>query len=388
MKYPIGIQTFEQIREGNYVYVDKTDLIYSLVSEGKIYFLSRPRRFGKSLLISTLENYFLGRKELFQGLAIEKLEKDWKQYPVFHFDFGTGMYINSDAMDQVLESHLAEWETKYHIMPTNITDYSLRFKKILEVAHCQTGLRAVVLIDEYDTPLLDVMDLDYKIDYQGEKISLEEYNRNTLKAFYSTFKAADKDLQFVFLTGVTKFSQECFGQACDISLYTKYEALCGITNEEMIQVFHEPIEKLALYYQCSFDDMVEKLNYQYGGYHFSDKFTSLFNPYSLYNAFQELCLGEYWFVTGNVTHMSHILSSVESSLDNVINKYYLPNDFDGDIANTQFPVPIFLYQSGFLTLKDYKRDMGIYLLDFPNIEMKKVYAAFIKTLQIGKNVEP
>ena len=387
MKYPIGIQTFEQIREGGYVYVDKTDLIYSLVSEGKIYFLSRPRRFGKSLLISTLENYFLGRKELFQGLAIEKLEKDWKQYPVIHIDFGAGNFVAEKALDEALENNLSKWEKKYNI-DNKLTDFSLRFMNVLEAIHQQTGLRAVVLVDEYDKPLLDVMDLDYKIDYQGEKISLEEYNRNTLKAFYSTFKAADKDLQFVFLTGVTKFSQECFGQACDISIDTKYDALCGITNEEMIQLFHEPIEKLALDYQCSFDDMVEKLNYQYGGYHFSDKLTSIFNPYSLYNAFQELCLGEYWFVTGNVTHMSHILSSVEPSLDNVINKYYLPNDFDGDIANTQFPVPIFLYQSGFLTLKDYKRDMGIYLLDFPNIEMKKVYAAFIKTLQIGKKVEP
>ena len=388
MKYPIGIQTFDKIRKEGYVYIDKTDLIYSLVTEGSIYFLSRPRRFGKSLLISTLENYFLGRKELFQGLAIEKLEKDWKQYPVIHIDFNSDDFTEEGRLQYTLANIVTELEMQYQVTPLENQSVGRRFCKALEAIHQQTGLRAVVLVDEYDKPLLDVMDLDYKIDYQGEKISLEEYNRNTLKAFYSTFKAADKDLQFVFLTGVTKFSQECFGQACDISIYTKYDALCGITNEEMIQLFHEPIEKLALDYQCSFDDMVEKLNYQYGGYHFSDKLTSIFNPYSLYNAFQELCLGEYWFVTGNVTHMSHILSSVEPSLDNVINKYYLPNDFDGDIANTQFPVPIFLYQSGFLTLKDYKRDMGIYLLDFPNIEMKKVYAAFIKTLQIGKNVEP
>ena len=300
MKYPIGIQSFEKLREGGYVYVDKTDLIYSLTHEGCVYFLGRPRRFGKSLLISTLKNYYLGRKDLFKGLAIEELEKDWKTYPVFHLDFGIGTYANAKALDEVLDTYLSEWEEKYKVVrKPNITDFSLRFKKIIEEAHRQSGLRAVVLIDEYDKPLLDVMDLKNTINHEGCEITYEEYNRNLLRAFFSTFKVADEHLQFVLLTGVTKFSQVSvfsdFNQPRDISMSPKYDTICGITVDEMLKCFAEPIEEMAKLYHCSIEELIAMLKKQYDGYHFSDLMQGVFNPYSLLNTFQKLDVRDYCF---------------------------------------------------------------------------------------------
>ena len=215
MKYPIGIQSFDRIIEDGYVYIDKTDMVYSLAQEGSIYFLSRPRRFGKSLLVSTLKNYFLGRKELFRGLKIDSLEKDWKVYPVFHMDFNGGNFTEKGVLETGLKTDSEQ-------------PLGLRFMEILKFAHEQSGHRAVVLVDEYDKPILDVLDVDK---------NLEEEHRNILKGFYSVFKGADEHLQFVFLTGVTKFSQVSvfsgFNQPFDISMHGKYETLCGITQEEL-----------------------------------------------------------------------------------------------------------------------------------------------------------
>ena len=230
MKYPIGIQTFSRIRENGYVYIDKTALIHQLVSRGSIYFLSRPRRFGKSLMISTLEAYYEGRKELFEGLAIAGLEKDWFQYPVFHIDFNGDNIAKEGVLEAAIEGYLGNWEDMYGKNP-NYTTPGTRFIELLRRASEKTGRRAVVLVDEYDKPILDVLDTP-----------LEEENRNTLKAFYSTFKGADKYLQFVMLTGVTKFSQVSvfsgFNQPKDISMDPRYESLCGITQEEMERYFH------------------------------------------------------------------------------------------------------------------------------------------------------
>ena len=206
MKYPIGIQDFAKIIQNGYVYVDKTDLVYKLVTGGNIYFLSRPRRFGKSLLVSTLKYYFQGRKDLFKGLAIDSLETEWKEYPVFHLSFGTSNYTKSGSLDDVIEKYLSKFEEEYNISPKS-KDYGLRLQDILHAAHKKTGRRAVVLIDEYDKPLLDVMNTNYKGIQDGQELPLEEVNRNILKGFYSVFKDADRDLQFVLLTGVTKFSQ-------------------------------------------------------------------------------------------------------------------------------------------------------------------------------------
>ena len=248
MKYPIGIQSFEQIIKDGYVYVDKTALIYDLVTRGKIYFLSRPRRFGKSLLMSTLENYFLGRKELFEGLAIGSLEKEWLEYPVFHIDFNAGNFKESGILEGILEDTVSAWESIYP-PKFRFTSVGKRFQEVLRTAHEQTGRRCVVLIDEYDKPLLDVLDTGLTCTVDGQERMLEERHRDVLKGFYSVFKAADADLQFVLLTGVTKFSQVSvfsgFNQPKDISMDSRYDALCGITQAELEHYFDEPIREMA-----------------------------------------------------------------------------------------------------------------------------------------------
>ena len=271
MKYPIGIQDFEKIIKDGYVYVDKTALIYQLATEGNIYFLSRPRRFGKSLLVSTLKYYFQGKKELFKGLAIDSLEKEWAEYPVFHIDFNGENFTEQGILEAKLEGKIANWEAEYGTSPYHTTLGS-RFQYVLQAAHEKTGKRAVVLIDEYDKPLLDVLDTGLKATLSNNELLLEEHLRNVLKGFYSVFKAADADLQFVLLTGVTKFSQVSvfsgFNQPADISMNARYEALCGITEEELYDYFNEPISKLPEINQCSTYKMKEHLKDQYDGYHF------------------------------------------------------------------------------------------------------------------------
>ena len=379
MKYPIGIQSFEQIRTDGYVYIDKTDLIYSLVSEGKIYFLSRPRRFGKSLLISTLENYFLGKKELFKGLAIDNLEKDWKTYPVFHIDFNGSNFTQPGELDKVLESFVETQEAEYGKDPFP-SSLGSRFAYVLKQAHKKTGLRAVVLIDEYDKPILDVLDSSLSINICGEKRSLEDWNREVLKGFYSVFKAADPDLQFVFLTGVTKFSQVSvfsgFNQPDDISMSPQYETLCGITEEEMIKTFAEPIASMANYWKCSFDEMVEMLKKRYDGYHFSDVMTGVFNPFSLLNVFKNLRMQDYWFKTGTPTYLVRLLKHSNENLNELTGKYYFMDQFADYKADVERPLPM-IYQSGYLTIKDCDRDMGSFLLDFPNDEVKRGFVTLV-----------
>ena len=255
MKYPIGIQSFDRIIEDGYVYIDKTDMVYSLAHEGSIYFLSRPRRFGKSLLVSTLKNYFLGRKELFRGLKIDSLEQEWNVYPVFHMDFNGSNFMKPGILENRINSYVSDWEKQYSLDSENIeSDLGNRFNKVLAAAHERSGHRAVVLVDEYDKPILDVLDVDK---------NLEEEHRNILKGFYSVFKSADEHLQFVFLTGVTKFSQVSvfsgFNQPFDISMHGKYETLCGITQEELDATFREPMESMAKVYRCSYEEMRDRM---------------------------------------------------------------------------------------------------------------------------------
>ena len=269
MKYPIGIQSFEQIREDGFVYVDKTALIYDLVTNGKIYFFSRPRRFGKSLLISTLENFFLGRRDLFRGLAIDSLEKDWAEYPVFHLDFNAINFIKPNALEEVLMDFVVKAERMYGIESSN-SQYGLRFKDVLEAAHNKTGRRAVVLIDEYDKPLLDVMNCGIASPVvAGDIKTLEDYNREVLKGFYSVFKLADKHLHFVLLSGVTKFSQisvfSGFNQPKDISADGRYDALCGITKDELLTVFKEQIKELGEKNNMTESETIERLTCKYDG---------------------------------------------------------------------------------------------------------------------------
>ena len=381
MKYPIGIQDFEKIIEGGYVYLDKTGLVYDLVQNGNIYFLCRPRRFGKSLLVSTLKYYFEGKKELFKGLAIDKLEKDWKQYPVFHLSFGGQNFVEPYALDKVLEEFVAMAERIYGREELAETLGS-RFKAVLGKAHQKTGMRAVVLIDEYDKPLLDVMDMDIPVRETPNKMTLVEYNRNLLKGFYSVFKEADADLQFVLLTGVTKFSQVSvfsgFNQPDDISLDEHYEALCGITKEELYTTFREQIKAMAERYRVSEDEMKYKLKRKFDGYHFSSNMLDIYNPFSILNSLSKKRLSDFWFRTGTPTYLVRLLSHFKENLNELTGKYYPTSSFVDYRADVEAPLPM-IYQSGYLTIKDWNMNMDSYLLDFPNDEVKNGFLTLVAT---------
>ena len=381
MKYPIGIQSFEKLITGGYCYVDKTSLVYQLANEGSIYFLSRPRRFGKSLLVSTLKNYFLGRRELFRGLAIERLESDWNVYPVFHIDFNGTNFTSGDALENKIASYVAGAEAEYGRSPYwESSSLGDRFAYVLARAHERHGRRCVVLVDEYDKPILDVLDADYKVNVEGQEWLIEDRNREILKGFYSVFKAADGDLQFVLLTGVTKFSQVSvfsgFNQPADISIDLRYEALCGITQEELEAYFGEPISEMAETNDCTESEMLAMLKRQYDGYHFSQRMTDIYNPFSLLNAFASQTLRDFWFSSGTPTYLIRLLSHTDENLDEIAGKYYDPQEFIDYKANVEKPLPM-IYQSGYLTIKDYDRDFRTFLLDFPNNEVKKGFVSLV-----------
>ena len=380
MKYPIGIQTFETIREDGYVYVDKTALVYRLAHEGQVYFLSRPRRFGKSLLLSTLKSYFLGKKELLKGLAIEQLEQEWAEYPVFHIDFNAKVFTFPYELDKTLETFVATAEDRYGRSPHAQT-LGDRLEYAFAQAYEKTGRKVVVLIDEDDKPILDVLDSDVVIrTSDGNSRKLEDYNRELLKGFYGVFKSADRYLRFVFLTGVTKFSQVSvfsgFNQPNDISMDTRYETLCGITKEELLMVFDGPIRELAENQGQTFEETVEQLKAQYDGYHFSARMTDIFNPFSILNCLSKLRLDNYWFASGTPTYLVRLLAHCEENINELVGKYYEAQMFVDYKADVEKPLPM-IYQSGYLTIKDYDREMNEYLLDFPN---KEVRSGFVRAL--------
>lgn len=381
MKYPIGIQSFDRIIEDGFVYVDKTDMLYSLVKEGSIYFLSRPRRFGKSLLLSTLKNYFLGRKELFKGLKMEALEKDWKVYPVFHIDFNGGNFTQKGVLQRWIDGYVSSWEREMGIEADKSLPTGLRFIELLKTAYEKSGLRAVVLVDEYDKPILDVLDYDK---------DLEEEHRNILKGFYSTFKGADEYLQFVFLTGVTKFSQVSvfsgFNQPKDISMHAKYETLCGISQEELESYFRDPIEELTEAYRCSYDEMLNMLKSQYDGYHFSDRMTDVYNPFSLFNAFDSGRIYDYWFKSGTPTYLIRLLAHSDENVNEITGKFYSPEEFIDYKANVEQPLPM-IYQSGYLTIKEFDMEEMTFLLDFPNNEVKRGFLTMVASSYFGDKME-
>ena len=379
MKFPIGIQSFSQLIEDGYVYVDKTDLIHRLVKNGKIYFLSRPRRFGKSLLVSTLKCYFEGKKDLFKGLAMEKLETEWAEYPVFHIDFNGSNFTAHGTLEDVLKGTVSTWEKEYGCN-TEFNDIGKRFAYVLSQARRRHGRRCVVLIDEYDKPILDVLDTELKVKVGEQDMPLEDWHREILKGFYSVFKAADDDLQFVLLTGVTKFSQVSvfsgFNQPADISMSEDYETLCGITQEELEQYFPEPIAALAKKYRTTPDGMLEMLKRRYDGYHFSGNLTDVYNPFSLLNAFSMKELRDYWFASGTPTYLVRLLNHTQEDLDELTGRYYDPREFVDYKADVERPLPM-IYQSGYLTIKDYDLDFGTFLLDFPNNEVKNGFVSLV-----------
>lgn len=375
MRYPISIQTFETIRNGNYVYVDKTDLVYRLAQE-HVCFLSRPRRFGKSLLISTLDAYFSGRKELFQGLQMEKLEDKWDVYPIFRLDFANGNFSNPDELTLILEGKISYWEKLYGKDEVYKT-LGARFQYVLEQAAAKTGKKVVVLIDEYDRPLLDVL---------GE--SQEAKNRNILKNFYGTFKAADASLRFVLLTGVTKFSQitvfSGFNQPNDISMDSRYDAICGITEAELHTVFAEPIKEMAHKLDYTVNEMKLELKRQYDGYHFSKDLIDVYNPFSIINAFDKMDIDNYWYQSGTPTYLAKLLEGHHVNMQKLTSRPYESQYFVDYRADAEDPLAM-LYQSGYLTIKSYDKRYREYTLDYPNVEVRKGFVTLMANSYLKKD---
>lgn len=361
--YPIGIQTFSKLREGNYVYVDKTELVYRMTHGASGYiFLSRPRRFGKSLLTSTLHSYFEGRKELFAGLAIERLEKEWTSYPVLHFDMSTAKHMDKDRLLSELERKLYDYERIYGRDESAIYT-NQRLESLIKRAYAQTGQKAVVLIDEYDAPLLDV------VHEEKELPKLRDVMRN----FYSPLKACDPYLRFVFLTGITKFSQlSIFSELNNIkniSMLPEYAALCGITEEEMREQMSEGIGRLADNLGVSPEGALGALKSNYDGYHFTWPSPDIYNPFSLLNALADSRLDSYWFGSGTPTYLIEMLRKYHVIPQEIGNRRCVAADFDAPTERVTSVTPL-LYQSGYITIKGYSRFGSLYTLDIPNKEVR------------------
>ncbi|MBR6199898.1 MAG: AAA family ATPase [Spirochaetales bacterium] len=362
-KLPLGIQTFEKIREDDYVYADKTDLIYDLVHNGSVYFLSRPRRFGKSLLISTLDAYFNGRKELFEGLKIADLEKEWKKYPVIRIDFGLSGYEKNEKLQAVINDVLIGYERKYNVTPAATTSYDVRFKNVIVAAKEAANEKAVVLIDEYDKPILDALYTD-----------VENINRTMIRDFYSVLKSCDEYLNFVFLTGITRVPHlnifSGLNHINDISMSDQYSTICGITKEELLTDFSDRIDDMAAARKITRQKCLEKLKLTYDGYHFSKSMTDVYNPFSLINAFAENSFVYKWFGSGTPSSLMKILEHQNADISGFVEDVVAyESDFDDfDPTDDNF-LPI-IYQSGYLTLKSYDENSELYTLDIPNGEVR------------------
>ena len=369
MIYPIGIQDFEKLRTDGYVYVDKTALIYKLATTGSYYFLSRPRRFGKSLLISTMEAYFRGKRELFKGLAIEHLEKDWKEYPILHIDLNSRRYENAESLRSELNKYLEIWERRYG---DEFKDRALeeRFFQIIAKAYEKTGQRVVILVDEYDKPMLQAI---------GDEALQDEY-RNTLKAFYSVLKTQDRYIKFAFLTGVTKFGKVSvfsdLNNLDDISMDNRYIDICGITEQEMHRYFEESLHELAAGERLTYEETCDRLRLLYDGYHFEVDTVGLYNPFSLLNTLNKHKFGDYWFETGTPSFLVYLLKQADYNLNNLQEEMVSADILNSVDSMSKNPIPV-IYQSGYLTIKDYDREFKIYRLGFPN---KEVENGFIKYL--------
>ena len=361
--YTAGIADFERIRQDGRIYIDKTDLIYKLSHESQFVFLSRPRRFGKSLLCSTLKYYFQGRKDLFEGLAIAELEKDWKQHPVLHFDISQCKnQMDMAGIIGALDFQLRRYEEIYGRVEEEKTP-GTRFAGLIQRAHRQTGLKSVVILDEYDAPLLD---------YLHKPEQLTEVRR-IMQEFYQVVKICDADEQFVFITGITKFSQlsifSTLNNLTNISMDSEYTALCGITKDEMLTVFDPDIQTLADRYHCSKEEMIGMLKQQYDGYHFGEDSQDIFNPYSLVNAFKSKRLDYYWFGSGTPTFLFESMKRFNTNLLELEQLKVPSTQFDVPTEGMTSALPL-LYQAGYLTIKGYDFNRDLFTLDFPNAEVK------------------
>ena len=375
--YPIGIQDFSELRNGNYLYVDKTDIIYKLVSTGKYYFLSRPRRFGKSLLINTLEAYFLGKKELFKGLAIEKLEKDWKSYPVLHFDFSDEKVDSRAELKADLEMMITELEQQYKCTPPAQASVNKRFSHLVKFVYETTGNQVVILIDEYDAAMLENVD----------NPKVQDGVKKEMRKLFSPIKKMDKMLKFVFFTGVTKFSQmSIFSELNNleiISMIPDYDSLCGISKDELLTTLKPDVQTVADKVGCSYDEMLLRLKDMYDGYHFSRAMTDMFNPYSLLRALKEGNLGDYWFGSGTPTMLIKLLNKFDLVMADLEGAECTLKQFDTPVEHTEDPIPV-LYQSGYLTIKSIDANQKIFTLGFPNLEVRQGFAESLLNYNIPK----
>ena len=360
MKYPIGIQDFEDLQRNGYAYVDKTNFVYKLVDEGKYYFLSRPRRFGKSLFLSTLEAYFQGKKELFEGLAIYDLETEWKKYPIFHIDLNTANFREKDSLYTVLNDYLTTWESKYGTRESEAT-LALRFKGVIARAAEKEGCGVVILIDEYDKPILQTL----------RDPELQAEHRAQLKAFYSVLKTQDRYIKFAFLTGVTKFGKVSvfsdLNNLTDISMDHRYISICGMTEKELLTSFKEGINELASANEDNETETIDKLRMRYSGYHFEENSEEIYNPFSVLNTLANSRYDDYWFKADTHTFLIDILKKHDYCITD-LNKTQVKANM---MNNVDFnPIPV-IYQSGYLTIKSYDERFKNYQLGIPNKEVEE-----------------
>ena len=360
MKYPIGIQDFEKLRTNGYSYVDKSRFVYKLATEGEYYFLSRPRRFGKSLFLSTLEAYFQGKKELFEGLAIYDLETEWKKYPIFHIDLNTANFREKDSLYTVLNDYLTTWESKYGARETEAT-LALRFKGVIARAAEKEGCGVVILIDEYDKPILQTL----------RDPELQAEHRAQLKAFYSVLKTQDRYIKFAFLTGVTKFGKVSvfsdLNNLTDISMDHRYISICGMTEKELLTNFKEGINELASANEDNETETIDKLRMRYSGYHFEENSEEIYNPFSVLNTLANSRYDDYWFKANTHTFLIDILKKHDyciTDLNKAQVKVNMMNNVDSN------PIPV-IYQSGYLTIKSYDERFKSYQLGIPNKEVEE-----------------
>ena len=369
MLYPIGIQDFEKIRKDGFVYVDKTDLVYKMAQKGGYYFLSRPRRFGKSLLVSTLEAYFSGKKELFDSLAIAELEKNWIQYPVLRFDLSGKQYKSISDLTEILFQHLVKFEILYGVKP-QFESPEARFKDVIDAAYAKTGLGVVILIDEYDKPIVDSL---------GDE-KLNESFRSLLQGFYGVMKAKDACIKFGFLTGVTKIGKlsifSGLNNLKDISMDARYTDICGISEKDLKKYFGESVKELAVANDLSVKETYTQLAEMYDGYHFCEDSPGIYNPFSLLNTLDSKRFREYWFETGTPSFLVKMMKETSYDVTRLsgdeVGSSLLTN-VDSAFAN---PVP-FLYQAGYLTIKDYDKEYKLYKVGFPNKEVKDGFLNYL-----------
>lgn len=363
MLYPLGIQTFSEIRNRNMLYVDKTAYVYRLASSGKFFFLSRPRRFGKSLLVSTFQSYFEGKKELFKGLAIEQLEHEWNKYPVLHFDMSGGKHMNKEQLNRYLLYILKSNEERFGVN-TDSTDPNIRLSNLINSIYHQTEKQVVVLIDEYDAPLLDVV---HHEEYLG---TLRQIMRN----FFSPLKLSEPYLRFVFITGITKFSQlSIFSELNNIkniSMDEPYAGICGITKDELLTQMSNDIDMLAAKLSLTREETINQLKENYDGYHFTIPGPDVFNPYSLLNCFADGKLNAYWFASGTPTYLIEMMRKFDMMPANIGQDIEADKgDFDAPTETLTTIMPL-LYQSGYLTIKKYTPETDLYTLGIPNKEIR------------------